>query len=71
MRYVLPVLIVATVCAVGAALSQVAADDAAKKPEAPGKPTKDEKPLLLLDDEPPLLLDDDPAGKPREVEGDA
>jgi hypothetical protein len=69
MRYVLSVLILATVCAVGAALSQVAADDAAKDPKAPEKPAKDEKPLLLLDDEPPLMLDDDPAGKPGEIEG--
>lgn len=76
MRYVLPVLIVMTVCAVAASLSQVAADDAAEASKALEKPVKDEEPLLLLDDEPLLLLDeepplllDDPAGEPGKFEG--
>jgi len=76
MRYVLLGFIVAAVCALGVALSQGAADDAAKRPETDPKPVKNEEPLLLSDDEPPLMLDDepplmldDPAGEPGEIEG--
>lgn len=69
MRYVLPMLIIVSLCSVSAVLSQVTPDDAAKGPETGQEPVTDEKPLLLSDDEPPLLLNDNPAGEPGEIEG--
>lgn len=81
MRYVLPVLVGLMLCALGAALSRGAAEDAADGVKADGKPPEakpagdDEPPLLLdhepllLGDEPPLLLGDDPTGASDHVDG--